>query len=127
MSITALFVTALGGGLGAVARFHLGVLIKRQISQEGLPNAMLIVNVLGSFGLGLMMGLLFDGVVASDSVPLVFYFGGTGFWGAFTTYSTFSVEAIQLIKKKAFGPACLYVILSIAGSFVAFLLGVFLF
>lgn len=127
MSITALLVTALGGGLGAVARFHIGVLIKGTISQERLPNAMLIVNILGSFGLGIMLGLLFDGVVASDSVPLIFYFAGTGFLGAFTTYSTFSVETVQLIKKRAFGPAFLYVTLSIAGSFTAFLLGVILF
>lgn len=126
MSMMLMLTTAMGGGLGAVARFHLGIWLKGRLSQDRLPNAMLIVNLLGSFGLGVMMGVLFEGAVADDTVTAVYTVLGTGFFGAFTTFSTFSVETVQLIRKKASGSAAVYVALTILGSFAAFLTGVFL-
>ncbi|WP_143522720.1 CrcB family protein, partial [Pseudomonas sp. 2822-15] len=51
---------------------------------------------------------------------------GIGFFGAFTTFSTFSVEAITLFQKRKWIPFITYLVLSIGGSIVTFLIGLFL-
>jgi len=84
---------ALGGGLGALARYHVeGLIAPRQRSP--FPMSTLVVNVAGSLALGLLVGL-----ATAGHVPMSWQtWAGTGFLGAFTTFSTFTYETVRLIE-----------------------------
>ncbi|MDF1715104.1 MAG: fluoride efflux transporter CrcB [Antarcticimicrobium sp.] len=109
---------ALGGAIGASLRYLAGLGIVRMLGHTGFPVAILTVNVLGS----LLMGVF---VVAAAHKglthlsPLVM----TGMLGGFTTFSTFSLEAVNLIERGDLGQAALYVALSVVVSILALALG----
>lgn len=102
---------ALGGFLGAISRYLISVFLKAH-TKSVFPIATFFVNMLGSFALGL--------VISSDLSPVYLSFFGKGFLGAFTTFSTFSYEAIQLIMEKRFAMAYFYLITSLIGGILAF-------
>jgi fluoride exporter len=84
---------ALAGGVGAVARYlvHAGV----QSRVEGLfPFGTFVVNITGSFGLGLVAGLVIYHGVDADLRTVV----GTGFLGGYTTFSSYSYETVGLLE-----------------------------
>ncbi|PYZ92078.1 fluoride efflux transporter CrcB [Salipaludibacillus keqinensis] len=118
---------ALGGGTGAICRYLLGLWIKTKTKQRFIPTAMLYVNVLGSFGLGLFFGMIYNEVPFMVYEDPLFLLIGIGFFGAFTTFSTFSIEASALLQKQKWTGLVQYVGLSIGGSLAAFLIGMFLF
>lgn len=78
---------ALAGGLGAGSRYGLDAWMRPRVSDR-LPWPTLLINVTGSFALGLLVGL------GTDSTWLTI--AGTGFLGGYTTFSTASVETVQL-------------------------------
>ncbi|MFA9556612.1 fluoride efflux transporter CrcB [Evansella sp. AB-rgal1] len=121
------YLVMIGGGLGAVGRYLLGVWIKKNTKQRLIPTAMLIVNILGSLGLGLFFQFMYAEIPYGAYEIKSYLFFGIGFFGAFTTFSTFSVETATLMQKKKWGPLFLYIFLSIAGSIFMFLLGFTLF
>lgn len=86
---------SLAGGLGAVARFVADGLIRTRLGRN-FPWGTLIINVAGSFLLGVMTGLVL-GHHTSDTTKLII---GTGFCGGFTTFSTASFEAVRLIEER---------------------------
>jgi len=88
-------VVALGGSLGAVARYQVG-LWGSGYFQTTFPLATLIVNVLGSFLFGIAFYLIVEKSMLSDSARLLIL---VGFLGAFTTFSTFSFEIFELVQK----------------------------
>lgn len=114
--------TALGSGLGAMARF----LVAIALIGDGLPWATLLVNVAGSFliGLAAQASTRPGHVMAS---PLVRQFVMVGFCGGFTTFSLFSLETVQLVRAGSFGLASIYVTLSLglwlAGAWAGMALG----
>ncbi|SFE97365.1 fluoride efflux transporter CrcB [Alteribacillus iranensis] len=118
------FILALGGASGAVCRYLLGKAVDACFPKPSFPLSMLFVNLIGSFGLGVFLNINFDGVLPqylyNDSW---FLFLGVGFFGAFTTYSTFSLEAYQLLEKKCYLAFIYYTTLSLIGSFLLFGLG----
>ncbi|UNL86778.1 fluoride efflux transporter CrcB [Priestia koreensis] len=81
----------IGGFLGAICRFLLSGWFNKK-SHIGFPYGTLFVNLLGSFLLGLITGM---GVSSGT-----YSFFGIGFMGAFTTFSTFKLENIQLHDQK---------------------------
>lgn len=112
---------ALGGGLGAGARFVLdGILTSR--STRGLPIATLVINVVGSFLLGLVTGWL--GTNTDGAMRAVL---GTGFLGGFTTFSTASVELVRLHQAERPRAAALLAVtmvtLGVAAALVGWLMG----
>ncbi|WP_081599586.1 fluoride efflux transporter CrcB [Halalkalibacterium ligniniphilum] len=111
-----------GGALGAIARYELGRFFTTRSVASSLPLAMLFVNLIGSFGLGLLVSLRFQ-TMQVDSTDSFYLLLGTGFFGAFTTFSTFSMEAVQLFQKKRLKEGCLYIGLSLVGSVGLFIGG----
>lgn len=85
----------LGGALGAAARHGAGLALAPLAARTGFPWSVLLVNVLGAFLLGLTLSLVGRGVWP-EAARLGF---GTGFLGAFTTFSTFSVDTDLLLLR----------------------------
>jgi CrcB protein len=104
--VTALAV-AVGGGIGAWCRYALGgVIAARQ--RRLFPAETLLINVLGSLLLGAIVGLASTGRLSDQAVTWV----GTGFCGAFTTFSTFTFETLRLIEDGAWRAALTNLFLS---------------
>ncbi|MGP7815863.1 fluoride efflux transporter FluC [Niallia sp. 01092] len=104
---------AAGGFLGSISRFALINFLKKRWTYS-IPIPTIIVNLSGSF---------FLGVLVSIHAAETFYFlFGVGFLGAYTTFSTLSMEAIQLFRSKKRKDFLLYTGISfIGGIFFAFL------
>ncbi|MGD6834199.1 fluoride efflux transporter CrcB [Sutcliffiella halmapala] len=111
----------LGGGTGAVARYLAGVAIMKRYPSPRIPVAMLMVNLAGSFGLGMLMGHLHEEPELYGN--LLFLLVGIGFFGSFTTFSTFSMEAVQLLQAGYFKKAALYILISVFGAIIGFTIG----
>lgn len=115
------------GAAGAVSRYLLGLLFVSRLPASSIPLPMLAVNMLGSFGLGVFLSL-YIGVIPMDAYDDIWFTTfGIGFFGAFTTFSTFAVEAVSLIHERKWMPFLWYVSLSIIGSLVAFIFGYLMF
>lgn len=108
---------SLGGSLGAMTRYAVGLLMMKKFPNPPIPIAMLVVNIVGSLGLGLFLGSYFES--ETSSTPLLLFLG-VGFFGAFTTFSTFSVETMQLLRARNIKKTLLYVLLTIIFSIVFF-------
>ncbi|WP_099585640.1 CrcB family protein, partial [Pseudomonas sp. 2822-17] len=91
-------------------RYLLGVWIKENTKMRAIPTAMLIVNVLGALGLGVFLGFVYGEVPLNAYDQRPFLIIGISFFGAFTTFSTFSVEAITLFKKRKWIPFITYLV-----------------
>lgn len=107
--MTAWLWVMVGGALGAAARYGVTLGLAPLVARTGFPVAVLGINVLGSFLLGLTLALVGRGVWPPGA-RLAF---GTGVLGAFTTFSTFSVEVDGLLTRGAGGLAALYAALSV--------------
>ncbi|PEW80568.1 fluoride efflux transporter CrcB [Bacillus cereus] len=90
---------ATGGFFGAIIRFAISNWFKKR-NKTSFPIATFLINITGAFLLGYIIG---NGVTTSWQLLL-----GTGFMGAFTTFSTFKLESIQLFNRKNFGILFLY-------------------
>lgn len=106
---------ALGGALGSMARYALSTWIF-QISSHKFPYATLTVNVLGSF----VMGILFVVIVERAALPqemrsLLMI----GFIGAFTTFSTFSLDALGLWQNGHLFMALIYTLATVILCLIA--------
>jgi CrcB protein len=112
---------ALAGALGAPARY----LVERAISERrgrGFPWGTLVVNVSGSLALGFVTGLaLYHGLGTTPKAVV-----GTGFIGAYTTFSTFAYETVDVAERSTARRAGTYAIVSIVAGVVAATLGLVL-
>jgi CrcB protein len=90
-----LLLVAVGGGVGAALRFVLDGVVKARVTV--FPLGTLVINVSGSFVLGLLTGLGEAGVIPLPGVAIL----GTGMMGGYTTFSTASVETVQLLRSGA--------------------------
>ena len=110
-----IFAIAIGGALGAVGRYVVSVLMLQWISSN-IPLGTLVVNVVGSFVLGLVYEC---GTLVWQSSNEFKAFLIVGILGGFTTFSTFSLEIVVLFQKGEIGAGVLYAI----GSLVLAVLG----
>jgi CrcB protein len=112
-----LFLIAAGGALGALARYGLAGWVQNRAGF--FPWGTLVVNVLGSF----LLGFLFRYLEAFAVPPEWRQAMTIGFLGAFTTFSTFSYEAVALVQDGDLGRATGYVAASVILALVAVLAG----
>ncbi|MFN8544859.1 MAG: fluoride efflux transporter CrcB [Candidatus Binatia bacterium] len=85
---------ALGGLAGCVARYWLAGAVQN-LTDHGFPSGTLVVNILGSFVIGLVMTLSLERGLVGDDIRVLLT---TGFCGGFTTMSTFSYETLALLR-----------------------------
>jgi CrcB protein len=103
---------AAGSALGALARYLCSVAAVALLG-PAFPWGTLTVNVLGSFLIGLYASLSEpDGRLLAS--PAQRQFVMAGFCGGFTTFSIFSLETLLLVDRQEFGPAIIYVAVSVA-------------
>jgi CrcB protein len=95
------------GALGAYARFAVGAWVMAR-RPGAFPAGTFVVNLTGAFALGLLTGLS----VTGDALLVL----GTGLLGAFTTFSTWMVEAQRLAEEAEFGVMAAYLALSMVAG-----------
>ena len=111
-----------GGALGALARYLVTVAVQGPLLRTpyaGLPLATLVVNVAGSFFLAFLVTLAAQGRLS----PVWLLTLGTGFTGAFTTFSTLELDADTLLKSGRVSLGFLYVGANLFFGYGALLLG----
>ena len=110
-----LLAIGVGGAIGALLRYALRELLP-PLADGRIPVATLAANVAGSFLLGLLGGIMLE----RASVPAELRLGVTiGLLGAFTTFSTFSAETVDLLRGDQWPFAMLNVALSLSGALFA--------
>ncbi|MBI4920623.1 MAG: fluoride efflux transporter CrcB [Devosia nanyangense] len=118
--MNAYLLVGLGGALGSMARYGGGVLVGR-VWSSSFPLGTLLINIAGSMAMGLFIGYLARTTPAWQADARLFV--AVGVFGGFTTFSSFSLDAIAMIERGEFGPALLYVLVSVAVAIVALYLG----
>lgn len=91
-------VIGLGGFLGANARYFVGLWAAQRFGAS-FPYGTLLVNLSGSFLLGLFLALIANRAVGN---PEARFFFAIGFLGAYTTFSTFTYESLVLLQSRAY-------------------------
>jgi len=114
---------AVGGAVGAVARYALGTQTLR-LWGSGWPYGTFSVNILGGLLMGLLAGYLAHRGGADQERLRVLL--GVGVLGGFTTFSAFSLEAALMIGKRAYGQAFAYTSASVLLSIAALFMGLYL-
>ncbi len=100
----------LGGGIGSVLRYVLCLLIP----SSSFPAATFVVNITGSFLIGLFAALYGMQPTAQSGHQALLLFLTTGLCGGFTTFSTFSKESYSLIQQQQWPLFFIYVFTSVA-------------
>jgi len=119
-----LLLASLGGAIGAGARYLVGITVTRVVGIGTLlPWATLIVNIVGSFLIGVLIATLALRITGS---PELRTFLATGILGGFTTFSAFSLDVVSLLEKKEQGLAALYIAGSVGLSILALFAGLVL-
>ncbi len=122
--MTRFLLVAIGGGLGAMARYGLGLAVGRLAPGVAWPWATLTANVAGGFLMGLLAGWL--ALKAGAGQENIRLFAAVGVLGGFTTFSAFSLEAALMIERREIVSAFVYaagsVVLAIAALFVGLMI-----
>jgi len=119
MSLSGFLIVGLGGFLGSVARYAVGMWVGQRWGRD-FPFGTLIVNVTGCFLIGLLMQVATDRLLLSPQWRL---FLAIGFLGAYTTFSTFEFETGGLLADGEVLLAVLNVVVSVIAGFGALKLG----
>ena len=114
----------MGGALGAMARYGLGLTAGRLAPGASWPWGTFAANIIGGLLMGLMAGwLALKAGAGQESLRL---FAAVGVLGGFTTFSAFSLEAALMIERRELATAFVYVtgsvVLSIAALFVGLMI-----
>ena len=118
------FIVFIGAGIGGALRHGVNVGAARMFGL-GFPFGTLIVNIVGSFLMGLLAGYFaFRPGIVSQHARL---FLTTGILGGFTTFSAFSLDTALLIERHAYGMAAGYAVGSVAASVSALFFGLAVF
>ena len=114
-----IFIIGIGGFLGAVARYGIGLWIGQKWGRS-FPLGTFFINVSGSFLIGFLMALFTERLMLNPQWRM---FLVIGFLGAYTTFSTFEYETGALLRDSEWLIASLNVVLSVFVGFIALKLG----
>lgn len=121
LSFMPTLVVALGGAIGAAARYQVGNLMIRLAGPHSqFPWGTLTVNILGSLIMGVALGWFARGGGDSENLRL---FLVAGLMGGFTTFSAFSAEMVTMMHRGEMASALIYVAVSVIAGMAAFLVG----
>lgn len=117
------FMVAIGGALGSVARFWISTVVANRVT-ETFPLGTLVVNVTGSFLIGLLAAMSRSNGISNTTRTFLM----VGVCGGYTTFSSFSLQNLQLLQNGNFYYAGLNTALSLAlcmaGVWLGFVAGV---
>lgn len=111
----------LGGFLGSVSRFYLSTIVHRASGME-FPYGTMAVNIIGCFLIGFLITMFQEHFIQNPNVRL---FLVIGLLGGFTTFSSFSLDTIEMIKSGHLSGAGLNIALSLAGCLIATWIGIY--
>ncbi|MGI2031888.1 fluoride efflux transporter CrcB [Rhizobium panacihumi] len=121
--MNSMILVAVGGAVGSVFRYQVGLWALRLFGPL-FPWGTLLINIAGSFVIGLLTEMILRRFGGSTEMRLLLV---TGLCGGFTTFSSFSLEFVGLVERGAIPMAIAYVaasvILSIAGTFLGLFIG----
>jgi CrcB protein len=117
MNMQQILCVALGGAVGSVGRY-LAVQLVMRFQPQPFPLGTMLVNIIGSFAIGVLMARFSAADSESSRLFLV-----TGVLGGFTTFSAFSWDALVLMQRGNAGQMALYIAASVGLSFVAVAMG----
>ena len=107
-----------GGAIGSMARYWVWTLVAPR--SAGFPWATMVVNLSGSLVLGLLAGVLADRL--DDAIRYAVFFG---LLGGYTTFSTFSVDTVELMRVgETFPAAMTNIVIAVLGGIAAAWLGI---
>lgn len=118
MTAASIAIVCAGGALGALCRFWLTLLGARLAPRTDFPLPTLFVNLTGSLLLGVLLGATGTDLTAFIDAPLLL-FGGVGFCGAYTTFSSFCTEMVALFEKSKWR-ALVYLLATVVGCVIGF-------
>ena len=107
---------SVGGAAGTLTRYVITISIGRPLWARDFPVATFLINVSGSFILGLAAGVIRQRL--PPQYGYLYLLIGTGFCGGYTTFSTFEYETLQLLRDGSWGLALAYVLGSVVAGFV---------
>lgn len=110
-----ILIVGLGGALGAICRYGISQLPISSI----YPVATFVTNLIGAFIIGFVVGISEKKKVSDEIIIFI----KTGFCGGFTTFSTFSLESMTLLKNGNYFVGSVYIILSILLCIIGVVLG----
>src|SRR5688572_4424324 len=122
MNLNQVLLVGAGGFVGSIARFLLARTIDSRMSSL-LPYGTLVVNVTGSFILGLVFAATLKNPQESEIWRLLL---GVGFCGGFTTFSTFALENVLMLQQKNYGEFLLYTAVSLVFCLIGTGLGLWI-
>ncbi len=123
----AYFWVAIGGALGSVSRFWLNGIVSSRFG-ETFPWGTMLINITGSFAIGVIAALANpEGRMDSSSRAFATQFVMIGICGGYTTFSSFSLQTLNLLRDRewlyAGGNVVLSVVLCMAAVWLGWLLG----
>tara|TARA_B100000686_G_scaffold350352_1_gene446091 strand:- start:351 stop:731 length:381 start_codon:yes stop_codon:yes gene_type:complete len=102
-------IVAIGGAVGTLGRYLLTSYLA-QLTSSSFPWAVLTINVVGSFLLGVIIQLAAENILVTPEIKALIT---VGFLGAFTTFSTFSLDIVELCERGQWALAFLYTFASV--------------
>ena len=121
-NVSIYLLVALGGAGGASLRFFISQLMLNWLG-KGFPFATLAVNISGSLVMGILYGLIEQGVIEVGVYRTLI---GIGFLGAFTTFSTFSLDTLLLMQQGDIFKAIINIVLNVVLCVLAAAIGMFI-
>jgi CrcB protein len=119
--LRAIAVVGIGAALGGILRLLITQFVIARFGMSSVQFATMFINVSGSFLIGIVIEM---SQARTDWSPLVRYFLATGILGGYTTFSTFSFEALALAGSSGWGAATLYAVGSVVLGILAAVAGV---